>query len=63
MSLGYLRFQIGCVFAKYDLFKPTISIQNYIYIYEFSYKDTVLYQFLETDTSDITFKGRDQELK
>ena len=25
--------------------------------------DTVLYQFLETGTSDITFKGHDQELK
>ena len=25
--------------------------------------DTVLYQFLETGTSDITFMGRDQELK
>ena len=31
---------------------------------EFSYKfDTVLYEFLETGISDITFKGRDQELK
>ena len=35
-----------------------------IYIYEFSNKfDTVLYQFLETGTSDITFMGLDQELK
>ena len=35
-----------------------------LYIYEFSYKfDTVLFQFLETGTSDITFMGRDQELK
>ena len=25
--------------------------------------NTVLYQFLETGTSDITFMGRDQELK
>ena len=24
---------------------------------------TVLYQFLETETSDITYMGRDQELK
>ncbi len=32
-------------------------------IKKFSYKfDTVLYQFLETGTSDITFMGRDQEL-
>ena len=35
-----------------------------LYLYEFSYKfDIVLYQFLETGTSDITFMGRDQELK
>ena len=29
----YLRFQIGCVFAKYDLFKPTIFLQNCLCIY------------------------------
>ena len=35
-----------------------------MYIYEFSYKfDTVLYQFFEIGTSDITFMSRDQELK
>ena len=34
-----------------------------MYIYEFAYKGTVLYQFLETGTSDITFMGRDQGLK
>ena len=28
----YLRFQLGCEFAEYDLFKPTISIQNCIYM-------------------------------
>ena len=56
VSLGYLRFQIGCVFIEYDLFKPTITIQNCIYIYEF---DTVLYQFLKTGTSDINSMGRD----
>ena len=34
------------------------------YIYELSYSlNTVLYQFLETGTSDKTFMGRDQELK
>ncbi len=34
------------------------------YIYELSYNsNTVLYQFLETGTSDKTFMGRDQELK
>ena len=34
------------------------------YIYKFSYKfDTVLYEFLETETSDKTFMGCDHELK
>ena len=34
------------------------------YIYKFSYKfDTVLYEFLETGTSYMTFMGRDLELK
>ena len=34
------------------------------YIFEFSYNfNTVVYQFLETGTSDKTFMGRDQELK
>ena len=32
ISLGYLCFQIGCVVAEYDLFKPNISIQNCIYM-------------------------------
>ena len=41
-----------------------IETETHIYIYEFSNKfDTVLYQFLETGTSDITFMGLDQELK
>ena len=30
--MGYRRFQIGCVFAEYDPFKPTIFIQHFIYI-------------------------------
>ena len=35
-----------------------------LHLYEFSNKfDTVLYQFLEKGTSDITFMGCDQELK
>jgi len=34
--------------------------RTYIWIFVF---DTVLYQFLETGTSDITFMGRNQELK
>ena len=30
---NYNRFQIACVFAEYNLFKPTTFIQNSIYIY------------------------------
>ena len=29
-TLGYRCFQIGCVFAEYDPFKPTIFIQHFI---------------------------------
>ena len=32
VPLGYRCFQIGCLFAEYDLFKPSISIRNFIYI-------------------------------
>ena len=32
LRLGYRRFQIGCVFAEYDLFKPTTFIQTCIYM-------------------------------
>ena len=31
--MGYRRFKIGCVFAKYDLFKPTIFIQHSINVH------------------------------
>ena len=31
-NVGYRRFQICCVFVKYDLFKPTTSIQNCVYM-------------------------------
>ena len=47
---GHRRFHIGCVFVEYDLFYTTTFIKNCIN--EFSYKDTVLYQFLETGTSE-----------
>mgnify|MGYP000845985572 CR=1 FL=1 len=42
----------------------TISIRNCIYKFDtvLIFK-TVIYQLLETGTSDITFMGRDQELK
>ena len=32
-SLGYRRFQIGCVIVEYGLFNTTNPIQNLIYIY------------------------------
>ena len=51
----YRRFQIGCVFAKYDLFK---KLESYIKFYINNF-DTALYQFLETGTSDITLIGLD----
>ena len=62
--MGLNRFQICCVFDDYDLFKPTTFIQKCIIIeffypsneHEFSYNfDAVLYQFLETGTSDRCF--------
>ena len=58
IKLGYHRFQIGCIFAEYELFKPTISIQNCKYKFSYTF-DTVLYQFQETGTSDKNFMGRD----
>ena len=33
LSVGYGRFQIGCVFVEYDLFNTTTLIQNSIYMY------------------------------
>ena len=48
--LEYRRFQIGCVFAEHDRFKPTIFIQNIIYI-DFCINLTQFYiNFLETGT-------------
>ena len=62
LALGYLRFQIGCIFAEYDLFNPTISIQNCIYM-NFRINLIVLYKFLEKGTLVRTRKGSDQKLK
>ena len=51
--MGYSHLQIGCVFAEYNPLKPTIFNQNFICICRFSYTFvTVLYQFLETGTTD-----------
>ena len=32
-SVGYNRFEIGFVFAEYDLFKPTTFIYIKIFVY------------------------------
>jgi len=54
-----VEIQIYSVFAKYDLFESLIT-----YKYEFWYNfDTVLYQFLETGSSDWTNIDQDQRLK
>ena len=48
----WIFFQIGCVFAKYDLFKPTISIQNCIYM-NFRIKELSLCNKVEFSNSYI----------
>ena len=50
--MGYSSFQTGCIFVEYGLFNTTNFIQNLIYTFWYNF-DTVLYQFLETGTSDI----------
>ena len=62
-SAGYRRFQIGCVFAEYNLFKPTIFKQNFIYIIFCKNLTQFKINFLETGTSDGTLRGLDQLLK
>ena len=49
--MGYSHFHIGCVFAEYGLFNTTTFIRNLIYMFWYNF-DAVLYQFLETGTSD-----------
>ena len=49
--LGYRRFQIGCLFVKYDLFNYESYTKSYIYTFWYNF-DTVLCHFLETGTSD-----------
>ena len=47
-----------------DQYTALSLVEVLLHKYEFSYKFyTVLYQFPETGTSDLTFMGRDQELK
>jgi len=49
--VGYNRFQIVSVFAEFDLFKHIIFTKFHIHRFSYNF-DTVLYQFLETGTSD-----------
>ena len=50
--VGYNRFHIGFVFTEYDLLKNYNSYtKSDIYTFWY-YFDTILYQFLETRTSD-----------
>jgi len=51
-SCGTTRFQIGCVFAEYDLFKPTTYKQNCIYM---NFR-IILTQF------DINFSRQDHQI-
>ena len=55
VSLGYYYFQIGCLFVEYDLCNILQLLYNIAYISIFVKFDTVLYQFLETGTSDRYF--------
>ena len=48
---GYHRFHIGCIFAEYDLSKPTT--QNCIYMNFRIILSQFLYQFLKTGTPEI----------
>ena len=59
--LGYRRFQIGCLFVKYDLFNYESYTKSYIYTFWYNF-DTVLYQFLDTRTSDRPLIGLNQLL-
>ena len=59
--LGYRCFLIGCVFVEYDLFYTTNLIQNQnMFLYNF---DTVLYQFLEAETSERNLISLNQLLR
>ena len=60
--LGYRCFQIGRILAKYNLFNPTIFIQNLVYTDFRIILTPFFYPFLETRTLDRTRKGFDQLL-
>jgi len=61
--MGYHSLHFGYVFAKYDLFKTWILILNLTFPIFWYNLDTVLYQFVESGTSDRTLIGIDQLLK
>ena len=63
MRVQYTGHVIETETRDHEIYEKINDIYTKLYKYEISYTfDTVLYQFLETGTSDITFMGRDQEL-
>jgi len=64
VSVCIFVFRLVAYLLSMICFNQTYHFYAKLYRYEFSYTfDPVLYQFLKTGTSDITFMGRDQELK
>ena len=66
VSVGYNRFQIGCVFVEYDLLNTTTFTQNFIYI-DFRIIFTQFYinfsrQEHEIDVSFVSFKAWDSQV-
>ena len=56
--VGHKYSRTRLLFPEYDLCKPTIFIHIFIHLYtnRFLYKfDTALYQFFETETSDVSW--------
>ena len=45
LSLGYHSFQVGCIFAEFDLFNPSIFMQNYIYINSCKFDRNIRYNY------------------
>ena len=55
--VGYRRFQIGFVFAEYDLFKPTTFIQNCVYMNLTYNYDTVYIHFPRQEHQILSFNS------
>ena len=62
MIVVYLCFHGGCIFAEYDLFKSTISIQNCIYMnFRINLTQFSCISISRDSNIDITFMGHDQD--